>query len=619
MSRTGFEISKDLGLRENAIKGINQTGYPHLDKSYLQYYSMDDVAFAKLPDISMYGIVLSSVITNYNKIAINYFGRKIKYSELLKHIDEYAITFNDLGIEKGEIVTILSFNTPEVIYSIYALNKIGAVVNFIDYRDGLNVIDDSLKQTKSRIIIMLDNLYSNLKDVIYSNNVLDVYTINYNDSLPLGLNYIKGVKSLIENNRKKLLKCPEDDLFKPLKKSLSKSDKLLSNEDMYIELEKEMGKGNNLAMIVNSKNNYHNLVMLTNENMNSVAYDYKHSGFNYSIGDRFMSTIPVSETYGMSIGMHMPFALGMENVILSSIKLNKIGNVINKYHPNHILGLTIDYEYLLESNIKDNNDLAFIKTTHSFDEVMNTKTRSNINDFLLEHNSLAKLRMGFGKRETAGIATLQSYNGESNIDNELTTKGIPAFYSNVIIEDKNSHEPVKTNIVGEILLGGKSLMKGYYHDSKSTKEVVDETKSGRFYHTGDLGYIDESGCLYPFNQDNRMITLHDGHRVFPQYIEKIILKHDLIEDCCCVGIKDDRYSNGNVPVAFIKVKSGYEDRIQGIIDNLETMSLMLLPANDVARDYIVIDHIPRLSDGKVDYEYLTNVYSYDEFTRRRVL
>ena len=66
-----------------------------------------------------------------NYMALDYFGRTITYKELFEHIDDAAKAFQAMGVSKGSVVTIMSMQTPETIYSIYALNRLGAIANVI--------------------------------------------------------------------------------------------------------------------------------------------------------------------------------------------------------------------------------------------------------------------------------------------------------------------------------------------------------------------------------------------------------------------------------------------------------------------------------------------------------
>ena len=139
----------------------------------------------------------------------------------------------------------------------------------------------------------------------------------------------------------------------------------------------------------------------------------------------------------------------------------------------------------------------------------------------------------------------------------------------------------------------------------------------RHLHTGDIGHIDENGCVYVVDRIKRIIIRTDGHNVFPSYIENVVTKHPNVRACTCVGVKDARFVDGKAPVAFIVIEPGHEAEVERIINELEAMSLQELPERDVALDYVVIDEMPMTPAGKVDYVALESQYIYNPLSRTR--
>jgi len=611
MSRAGMEINKDLKLRSDAKEGIHATGYPHLDKSHLQYYSVDAVAFGDLPEKSMYALLCDSAIHYNNTVAIEYFGRKITYQEFIHKINEYASAFKNIGIKKGDVVSIAAPNLPEVFYSIYALNKIGAISNLIDPRNNADRIKQFINQANSTKLIMIDLVYPRIAKLIDDTNITDVYTVSAADSLPLGLNFAQRAKTVVENRRKGLPNCPNNDFYKPLVKMVSENK---SETISYIPEERRLkeNRKDDVAVIVNTSGTTGTPkgVMLTNENLNSVAYDYLYSGLDYELGDGFLGIMPNFLAYGIGVGTHMTFVLGLKNIIIPSFKAEEFPKLIQKHKPAHFAGVPSHYQYLIEDKKAQKADLSFIKTAAAGGDAMDPDLKRRTNEFLVAHGS-GKVKVGYGCSENTGMASSQFYVGESKDDNELTTVGIPAFYTTFRVVNPETKEDLKFNEDGEILLSGKGVMAGYINNPEETNKVIEEIDGIRHLHTGDIGHIDEDGCVYIVDRIKRIIVRPDGHNVFPSYIEKVVTKHPLIKSCVCCGLKDKTSINGKVPVAFIVIKEGNEDKVEQIISELETMSFEKLPERDVALDYIVIDELPMTPAGKVDYRHLEETYTYE--------
>ncbi|MCQ4773177.1 AMP-binding protein [Lacrimispora saccharolytica] len=125
-----------------------------------------------MPECTVLQYIKNKNTNNLNGIALNYFGNKITYREFFENIDKVAKAFYAIGIRKGDIVTIASMHTPETIYIIYGLNKIGAVANMVYLTLSANEIIENIKSTDSKPrhfvsgpVIVKTMLENNIKDM----------------------------------------------------------------------------------------------------------------------------------------------------------------------------------------------------------------------------------------------------------------------------------------------------------------------------------------------------------------------------------------------------------------------------------------------------------------------
>ena len=132
----------------------NNTGFASIDKPWLKYYTDEQISEIA-PKVSMYECMYNNNKEHLDDVAFEYFGRKITYQELFKNIDNTQQALLSLGVKKGDIVTICSITTPEIIYSFYALNKIGAISNMIDVRYTKQAIQHFLDEVESKYFITL--------------------------------------------------------------------------------------------------------------------------------------------------------------------------------------------------------------------------------------------------------------------------------------------------------------------------------------------------------------------------------------------------------------------------------------------------------------------------------
>lgn len=141
------------------------TGYPSIDRPWLKYYSEEAIC-SEIPECTMYEFISSNNKGYLDDVALMYFRKKITYKELFCAIDQTAAAFSVLGIRRGDVVTIQSLTVPQVIFSIYAINKIEAVANLIYANLDAVAVRASLTETNSRVLVIMEPLFRAIKKEI---------------------------------------------------------------------------------------------------------------------------------------------------------------------------------------------------------------------------------------------------------------------------------------------------------------------------------------------------------------------------------------------------------------------------------------------------------------------
>lgn len=147
-----------------------------------------------------------------------------------------------------------------------------------------------------------------------------------------------------------------------------------------------------------------------------------------------------------------------------------------------------------------------------------------------------KLVQGYGLTETSPVIS-----AENDRKVKYGSVGIPL--DNVIVELENKDE----NEIGEIKVKGPNVMLGYYQNEEATKEVL---RDGWFY-TGDLGYFDKHGYLFITGRKKDMIVLKNGKKVFPEELEMLINRIDVVEESMVFGMPN--VSNKNDVKLYVKI------------------------------------------------------------------
>jgi long-chain acyl-CoA synthetase len=148
--------------------------------------------------------------------------------------------------------------------------------------------------------------------------------------------------------------------------------------------------------------------------------------------------------------------------------------------------------------------------------------------------------------------------------------------------------PIGPGEVGEIVMRGENLMKGYYKNEAATREAF---RSG-WFHTGDLGYRDEDGFYYVVDRKSDMI-IRAGENIYPREIDEVLYQHPKVKDAATVGVPDPLY--GEEVKSFVVLRAGEQAIEQELLDHCRK----LLADFKCPKAIEIIDDIPKGPTGKL--------------------
>ena len=563
-----------------------------LDAPWSKYYTEDDLNY-RIPNISIYEQVRRSSIKYPNNIAISYLGKKIKYKKLIKQIDNCAKGFKRLGVKKGDIVTIMLPNVPEVLISLYALNKIGAIGNMTHPLSAEGEIEETLLTTRSKYLIIYDARYDKIKDFIYNMGLNKVIFVSPADSL----SFIKRTVYKI-SQRKKFTHHPNNSLFMNWRSfyRMSKRSKKFNI--------KKYGK-NTPAVILHSggtsgkpKN-----IVIQNRAFIFAAKGEQIDLIRLTPSDSALAIMPNFHGFGLSVLMHTPLALGCSTILVPTFDAKKFDTLFKKTKPTCVLGVPTLFEALVNSDNEKNLDLSFLKYVISGGDLLSDALEDKINKYLKDHNSKAIITQGYGLSEALACVTM----AHDDI-NKKGSSGIPLAGNYIKILDPNTREKLDYGETGEIVISGKALMMGYLNDDVETNEALQVHDDGHVWlHTGDLGYMDEDGFLFYKGRIKRMI-ISSGYNIYPSHIEEIIQKHPAVLQCSVIGVPHDY--KGQVAKAFVVLNDGYLGMLvkKDIMDFCKkNLAKYMMPSEIVIRK-----KLPKTKLGKVDFQKLQSDIGDDD-------
>lgn len=560
----------------------NTTSYENL---WDKYYD-EDKRNIVVPECSISRYFENSAILHENEIALNYFGRKFTFKDLLNRIEICAKALKASGVRKSDVVTILMPNTPEAVISFYAVNKIGAIANMIHPLSSQEEIKDSILETKSVLAIAINLAYEKIAAIIDETEIYKVVIVSAKDSMPplLGLGYM--VTQELKMNIDKSNECFiywEDFYNRGMNYSHS-TEVIRDKDDDAIYLH----SGGTTGIPKN--------IVLTNGNVNAVMEQAKIVFPRIGVGDTLLGILPMFHCFGLVVCTCAPLVLGATIALVPQFDAKRFDKLLRKYNPSILMGVPTLYEALVTNPYMMNVDMSSVKYVVSGGDSLSPEKNQKVNDFLKRHNCNEHILQGYGMTETTGPVVVGVLGSD-----KLGSVGIPLPGNKVKIIDVDSKEEKKMGEIGEICLSGPVVMSRYLDNKEETEKMVYVHEDGlRWVHTGDLGYMDEDGVLFFVQRLKRMLIV-SGYNVYPSYVEEVILKHPKVEMCGVIGVPHPY--KVQVPKAFIVLKKGV-DVNSDILKDIKEHCNKNLAKYMIPKEFVFRDSLPKTIIGKVNYREL---------------
>ncbi len=551
-----------------------------------KYYAKDKRTIT-VPDYTIYEYLEKSSIKYEECVALNYFGKKITFKELIDKIEVCAKALKCHGVREGDVVTLCLPNTPEAVICFYALNKIGAIANIIHPLSSEEEIKNSLIKTKSVLAIIINLSYEKVKRVIDKTDIFRVVVVSAKDSMPalLGLGYLLTKEFKINVDFEDKIFISWEDFYN---KGVSYRTKINVNTDKNSDA-LYLHSGGTTGIPKN--------IVLTNGNVNAVIEQGRIVLPNIGTKDVLLGILPMFHCFGLVVCICAPLVYGATVVLIPQFDAKRFDKLIRQYRPTILAGVPTLYEALITNPYMMNVDLSMVKYVISGGDSLSRERNKRFNDFLQSHGCKESIMQGYGMTETTGPVAIGCLGS-----NKLGSVGIP-FPGNVVkIIDSETYEEKKAKEVGEICIAGPVIMSRYLDNQEETSKMIKVHLDGKKYvHTGDMGYIDEDGVLFFVQRLKRMLIV-SGYNVYPSYVEEVILKHPKVETCGVIGIPHPY--KVQVPKAFIVLKKDVTLSNEQVIQELKEYCKKNLANYMIPKEFAIRENLPKTLIGKVNYREL---------------
>ncbi|NPC98645.1 FadD3 family acyl-CoA ligase [Nocardioides sp. zg-DK7169] len=304
-------------------------------------------------------------------------------------------------------------------------------------------------------------------------------------------------------------------------------------------------------------------------------------GASLTESDRYAIVNPFFHSFGYKAGMIAAFTRGTSIYPLATFDAEGLMGLIERERITVLPGAPTIFTTLINHPRREDFDLSSLRFSIAGAASVPERLFAEMQEIL----GIDAVAQAYGLTECV-VATQSRPNEDPLHVAETTGPGVPGIEVRVV-DAQGLDQPV--GVDGEIWLRGDNVMLGYFEDPAATAEAID---ADGWLHTGDVGRLDEHGCLKITDRIKDMFIV-GGFNVYPAEVENVLAAHPAVLEAAVVGIPDDRM--GSVGRAYVVTRPGAE------VDaaELTTWCRERLANFKVPREIVAVGEFPRNASGKI--------------------
>lgn len=509
------------------------------------------------------GMVVMNLVTSLqsqaqqqpNKIAYHFMGKDTSYGELEHAVGKFAQALTTLGVKKGDHVALLLGNTPHFIVSLYASMRIGATV-----------IPVNPIYTPSEISYIVNN--GDVKVVI---------------ALDLLVPLVTEGEKLFPKVEHYIICETQDDVMERVELLPTMVHAKTSLFQALLHAAHEVApitpvKIDDTAVILytSGTTGVPKGAMLTHGNLYSNARDIG-TYLQYTADDKVIATLPVFHVFALTVVVNAPLISGATIILVPKFSPKEVFHLVKEQQATVFAGVPTMFNFLYQLPNSDVADFATIRLAISGGASMPVSLLHNF-----ENKFNVRISEGYGLSEASPVTCFNP------LIRERKAGSIGMSINNVENKVVNEYgEEVPVGEVGELIVRGPNVMKGYY---KMPEDSAFALRDGWLY-TGDLARMDEEGYFYIVDRKKDMIIV-GGYNVYPREVEEVFYAHPEVIEAAVVGFPDPDF--GEAVHAYVVVK-----------DEAVTEEVLMAYCKEhlakyrVPKEIEIIDELPKNTTGKI--------------------
>ena len=505
-----------------------------------------------------------------DKTSIDFYGTRISFREFQRQTEVLAgFLQSRCGVAMGERVLLYAQNGPHFMIGYYAILRADAVVVPVNPMNRSEELRHYVEDAGARVIISTQELWERIAPLV-GTTLLDHVVLGahaeYVDpltDLPLP-DFVRAPAAI-----------PAYGGVVPWREAIAAG--LVPNEhragpDDLAVMPYTSGTTGKPKGCMHT----HSTVLAT-----STAYSHWRAATSGSV---VLAALPMFHVTGMQSGLNMPVQTGCTSVVLSRWDRACAAMQIERTRVTGITGITTMMVDMLAWPDLDRYDLSSLVTLGGGGAAMPEALAKK----LAERFGLEFVE-GYGLSETMAPSHINPAHRPKR-----QCGGIPIFGVDSRVLDPDTFRECGPREVGEIVMRGPQVFKGYWKQEQATREAFVEHDGESFFRSGDLGYYDEDGYFFITDRLKRMINC-SGYKVWPAEVEAMLYAHPDIQEACIIGARDAY--RGETVKAFIVLKAAARGRVKA--EDIIAWAQEKMATFKVPRVVQFVEELPKTATGKV--------------------
>jgi long-chain acyl-CoA synthetase len=291
-----------------------------------------------------------------------------------------------------------------------------------------------------------------------------------------------------------------------------------------------------------------------------------------------LGALPLFHSFGQTCSMNATMAAGGTLTLIPRFEPDKALEIIQRDKVNVFQGVPTMYSAMFHLNGREQFDTSTLELCVSGGSAMPVELMR-----AFEEGFGCKILEGYGLSESSPVASFNRPDRER----KPGSIGIPIEGVEMKVVDDEDND-VAQGEVGEIVIRGHNVMKGYWNKPDETGDTL---RDG-WLHTGDMAKVDEDGYFFIVDRKKDMI-IRGGYNVYPREIEEVLYEHPAVREAAVIGIADDKL--GEEVAAAVALKDGEDASEQELRDFVKQQ----VAAYKYPRRVWFVDDLPKGPTGKI--------------------